>query len=159
MKMAKIDFGKTTLSKTAAKFITTFLRFEFALKESGFCPESGDALVEWHRVGLDLGKDFFDYVRASGKAATLVNRPPKKQVMRNHQLEWRTLEPPRNVDELLLAVRRVRNNLFHGGKSGDPEYDADNPSRSTTLIREAQWVVEQAILRIDDVKVHFEGRY
>lgn len=154
-----IDFGKTTLSKPAVKLIATFLRFEFALKESGFGPETGDALVEWHRVGQALGQDFFEHVRASEKAATVVNQPPKKQVTHNHQLKWRTQNPPRNVHDLLLAVRRVRNNLFHGGKSGDPEYDAGNPSRSTTLIREAQWIVEQAILRIDEVKIHFEGKY
>lgn len=157
--MAEIDFSKAALSETAAKFIATFLRFEFALKESGFGPENADALVEWRRVADELGQDFFDYIRTSGKAATLVNAPPKKQVTRSHQLEWVDQNPPRNVTELLSAVRRVRNNLFHGGKSGDPEYDAGNPSRSRTLISEAQWVVEQSILRMDNVKVHFEGRY
>ena len=157
--MAEIDFSKTTLSGTAAQFIATFLRFEFALKESGFGPKKGDARVEWCRVGGELGQDFFDLISASEKAATLVKHPPKKQVTRNHQLEWMDQNPPQNVTELLLAVRRVRNNLFHGGKSGDPEYDAGNPSRSTTLISEAQWVVEQAILRMEIVKVHFEGKY
>ena len=63
------------------------------------------------------------------------------------------------VHELFAAVRRVRNNLVHGGKSGDPEYDPDDPCRNEKLIREAQWIIEEALHQMEDVKIHFEGQY
>jgi hypothetical protein len=53
----------------------------------------------------------------------------------------------------------VRNNLVHGGKSGDPEYDPDDPCRNEKLIRQAQWIIEEALHQIEDVKIHFEGQY
>jgi hypothetical protein len=78
-------------------------------------------------------------------------------VLPHRELEWEPQEPPGNVDELFVAVRRVRNNLVHGGKSGDPEYDPDDPNRNEKLIREAQWIIEQALHQMDEVKSHFEG--
>jgi len=157
--MADIDFRKTALSKSEVKFISTFLRFEFALKESGFGPENGPAQVDWDRVANVLGQDFFRDIQESGLTKTILNRPPKKQVTRDHQLDWEDQDPPRNVCDLISGIRRVRNNLLHGGKSGDPESDSGNPTRSITLISEAQWVVEQALQRLGQVRVHFEGKY
>jgi hypothetical protein len=45
--------------------------------------------------------------------------------------------------------------LLHGGKSGDPEGD----ERNRTLIAEAQWIVEEALRELPDVRAYFEGRY
>lgn len=47
--MVEINFERAKLPEGAVKFIATFLRFEFALKEDGFSPNAGDALVEWGR--------------------------------------------------------------------------------------------------------------
>lgn len=157
--MSGLDFSHAELPPHAIKLLATFLRFEFALKEAGFGPENGDAQVEWGRVTKQLGAAFFARIKESGQADTLIHKPPKKQITRGHSLEWEHKAPPETTSELFEAVRRIRNNLVHGGKSGDPEYDPDDPHRNETLTREAQWVVEQALLELDDVRAYFEGRY
>jgi hypothetical protein len=159
VQVTEINFSHIELSAGAQKFIGTFLRFEFALKEDGFCPKRGDALVEWGRVITKLGPTFFETIRKSGKAETILQQPPKKQISLDHRLDWQSQGTPNNIHELFEAIRRVRNNLVHGGKSGDPENDPDNPGRSEILIREAQWIIEQAILYLDNVRSYFEGRY
>jgi len=155
--MAEISLARAKLSEEAAKFLGTFLRFEFALKESGFGPGSGEARVEWGCVTKELGEEFCRRIQESGKAETIMRCPPKKQVLRHKELGWEPQEPPRNVHELFEAIRRVRNNLVHGGKSGDPENDPNDPNRSEKLIREAQWIIEQALHDMGEVRNHFEG--
>jgi hypothetical protein len=157
--MTDIDFRRIDLPPYAIKFFATFLRFEFALKEAGYLFESGRAQVDWSQVARDLGQSFFVRVDELGIAHTILTRPPKEQLTAAHQLSWGDVEPPRNVQQLFEAVRRIRNNLVHGGKSGDPEHDPDNPHRSENLIREAQTVVEHVLLQLSDVRAHFEGHY
>jgi hypothetical protein len=157
--MSDISFDKARLAPHAVKFLATFLRFEFALKEACFGLENGDAQVDWGRVTIKLGVPFFLRIKESGRADTLMKKPPKKQIAHNYALEWEQKAPPKTIADLFEAVRRVRNNLVHGGKSGDPEYDADDPRRNENLIREAQWIVEQALHELPDVRGYFEGRY
>jgi hypothetical protein len=147
--MTEVDFQRAKLSPEMATFLGIFLRFEFALKERGFCPRSGDALVEWGRVTKELGQAFFTRVSESPEAATILQRPPKKQVSDNYCLDWKVQRPPANIQELFEAVRRVRNNLVHGGKS-NPEHDPDDPLRNEKLVREAKWIVEQALLQMTE---------
>lgn len=156
--MAEVDFKRAELSPEMATFLGIFLRFEFALKERGFCPVSGDALVEWGRVTKELGQAFFARVNKSPEAATVMQRPPKKQISINYCLDWKEQRPPTNIRELFEAVRRVRNNLVHGGKS-DPEHDPNDPQRNEKLVREAKWIIEQALLQMTEVRSYFEGRY
>lgn len=157
--MDEINLDRAKLSESMVKFIATFLRFEFALKEAGFIPKDGGASVEWGRVTKELGQTFYTSIRDSGNAETIMRRPPKKQVSRNHKLEWKPQDPPANVHELLEAIRRVRNNLLHGGKSGDPEDDPDDQYRNEKLITEAQWIVEQVLHKMEEVRIHFVGLY
>lgn len=157
--MVEIDFKHAKLPKEAVKFIATFLRFEFALKEEGLGAKESKASVEWGRVAAKLGPEFYESVCKSGAAETIIRHPPKKQVCRDHRPDWERQDPPKDTQQLLEAVRRVRNNLLHGGKSGDPEFDPSDLSRSQTLISEAQWVVEQALFQMAGVRSYFEGRY
>jgi len=49
----------------------------------------------------------------------LLEHPPKKQAIIRGTLSWQDSQPDRNspmLQNLLVLVRRVRNNLFHGGK-------------------------------------------
>ena len=156
--MTEIDLQHAVLTQEASTFLGIFLRFEFALKEYGYCPKYGDALVDWGRVTKNLGQTFFASIRESSRAATIVQRPPKKQISEDHRLTWKAQTPPTNVHELFEAVRRVRNNLVHGGKS-DPEFDPSDRQRNEKLVREAQWIVEQALHQLTEVKSYFEGRY
>jgi hypothetical protein len=59
-----------------------------------------------------------------------------------------------DIVELLVAVRAVRNNVVHGGKSGHPDGE-----RNMTLVREAQWILEEALQVNERVRKAFEGYY
>lgn len=155
----RIDLSRSKLPSNATKFIGTFLRFEFALKDNGYAPKDGDAFVEWGRVTKDLGRSFLEHIKETGKADTILNAPPKKQIANDHVLGWKDQNAVTNVDELFRAVRGVRNNLLHGGKSGDPDATFKHPNRNAKLIAEAQWIIEQALLRMNSVRASFEGQY
>lgn len=155
-----VDFKQAeTLPDGAERFFKTFSRFEFALKESGYLPEHGKAFADWHAFAGELGSAFFAEVQVSTKAGTILRNPPKIQVAVNRSLEFKSAGRPTNTQELLEAVCRVRNNLFHGGKSGEPDADSSDPRRNEKLIAEAQWVIELALQRSDTVRFAFEGRY
>jgi hypothetical protein len=156
-RLQAIDFAQARLSPDLVRFVGTFLRLEFALKECRFAKgERGWAEVDWDRFARDvLGNDFYALVRASGKAATILKKPPRKQIVRDGALEFDRKPPePAGVVELLRAVRAVRNNVVHGGKSGHPDGE-----RNMTLVREAQWIIEQALQVDENVRYAFEGRY
>jgi hypothetical protein len=155
-----IDFTKAeNLPKGAERFFKTFSRFEFSLKESGYLPEQGKAFADWHAFARDLGSAFFANVRDSESASALLLSPPKTQVAVHGSLEFRSTARPNNTQELLEAVSRVRNNLFHGGKSGEPDADSSDPRRNEKLIAEAQLVLELALQHSDAIRYAFEGRY
>lgn len=82
---------------------------------------------------------------AEGIAPTLLGEPPKRQTLVGTSLDWEKCPAPSNATELLAAVTRVRNNLVHGGKSGDPDSD-----RNDRLIAESIAVM-LAIVRTSDV--------
>lgn len=149
------------LPEGGVKFFLTFTRFEFALKDRRYLPAAdGDATANWDRFSGELGPQFFNEMRDSGRAPTLMGPlPPRKQICANGSLDWRDMPRVVNTRDLFVAIRRVRNNLVHGGKSGDPERDGNDPNRSRNLIAEAQWVLEQALENDDGLKAAFEGRY
>lgn len=132
-------------------------RFEFALKEMGFAKpgRNGEADLCWDNFANEcLGQDFFQNIKDSKIAPTLLNQPPSVQVIANRSLSWKDGTPPKSVQELLGAVRRVRNNLFHGGKSGDRD-----AQRNAALISDAIAVLIEALKACDDIRYLFEGRY
>lgn len=143
------------------RFFLTFTRCEFALKENGYVlrERDGGAKADWGKLASELGADFFRHVHQSGRAGTLIGAPPRKQVCVDGAVDWRNVDPAMNAEQLFAAIRRARNNLVHGGKSGDPERDSDSQNRANDLISEAQWVLEEAIERNDRIKWSFEGRY
>lgn len=74
--------------------------------------------------------------------------PPKKQVARAGRLYWEDAPATQGSDteRLLVHVRRVRNNLFHGGKFSETW---PYPERSGKLVG-ASLVVLQACLALSD---------
>jgi hypothetical protein len=155
-----INFERAKNLPTGAEwFFKIFSRFEFALKESGYLREGRYASANWHTFARDLTNAFFTEVCESRKASTLLRNPPKTQKVRQGSLEFEPTTLPTNTQELFEAVCRVRNNLFHGGKSGEPDADPSDPRRNEKLIAEAQWVLEFALQRCDKVRNEFEGHY
>jgi hypothetical protein len=125
------------------EFLGTFARFEYALKRSGYAHGNENQVTpDWDRLGRDL---------ASQDAATLApileccpylrNRPPMKQVLENGRLAWKARPAAGSeIETVLLSVRTVRNNVFHGGKF--PDGLVGEPLRDELLIRDCLAVLK-----------------
>ena len=102
------------------RFFIVFARFEYALKCSGYLRGDDEhAQADWNKFACDLG-DAFDPDRTQRLRVAvdyLRNEPPRKQVVQGERLGWKSTGLSGNqLDALLVLVRHVRNNLFHGGK-------------------------------------------
>lgn len=133
------------------QFLSFFCRFEFALKRAGFLMHEGrhenqDAQASWDAFADELGKSFLELVSANPDGRFLVECPPRRQIVRDGQLGWDPEEPrlpakPEDTKRLFVYVRRVRNNLFHGGKV---PFDTH---RDTELILSALKILQLALER------------
>ncbi len=103
-------------------FFRTFARIENALKGAGYARGNPRAVeanwsafakkTNWHFVRV---KDR----RFRGAVRYLLAEPPRKQVLRDDRVIMLDSPPdPRmnKTERVLLMVRRVRNNLYHGEK-------------------------------------------
>lgn len=156
-----MDFSKCDIldrhPKKAVLFFKVMMRLEFSLKEMGFVTHVGNGFrIDWdHYSKSRLGDAFFQRIFVSRDAEVLIQNPPSRQTLDiGNQLTFVEVESPSNVQSLLAAVCRVRNNLFHGGKSGDPDHD-----RNDTLVDEALSVVGLVLESDDELKHYFEGNY
>lgn len=150
---------KPELDALAVQMFRQFSRFEYALKAAGHHPKGGDAQADWtdfaavishafqDRLGADVGlREAVDY---------LMGHPPKKQRVVANRLVWKTVPAggAGPTDDLLIYVRRVRNNLFHGGKYSRGWID---PERSEPLIRHSLTVLEACLLLSERVRAAYE---
>lgn len=142
-------------STAAVRPFACMSRFEFALKEAGYVngAEGGNAGPDWTKFEGTAGKaGAFAGLKQIDAIKPLFEEPPRKQLRRGTSFEWGDPMPINNLAEFGLAMRQVRNNLFHGGKTGA------NP-RDDTLC-EAATAALLYLLTIDvSVMSAFEGRY
>jgi hypothetical protein len=142
-------------SAAAVRLFACMSRFEFALKEAGYVSgaEGRRASPNWtefekkaEQARAFTGLSQIDAVKP------LFDGPPKKQLRSGMSFEWGDPMPVGNFAQFGLAMRQVRNNLFHGGKAGaDPRDD---------MLCEAATAALVYLLTIDpDVRNAFEGNY
>jgi len=133
------------LEKLAIELFKKFARMEYALKAAGFHNGEGRAEPNWDKFACTIqGQLEHDSVIAEA-VKYMKEQPPKKQVVRDGLLEWEVAKPSASeTHELLLCVRRVRNNLFHGGKFNGHWFA---PERSETLLRNSLSILD-ACLRL-----------
>jgi hypothetical protein len=132
-------------------------RFEYALKESdyGKAGYNGEAEVDWDKfANQSLKACFLEKVRSDRIAPTILTKPASKQIIEGTSLAWKDTALPKNVQDLMGAVRRIRNNLVHGGKSGDRDSD-----RNDELVSEAIEVLLEALRADAAVRDMFEGKW
>ena len=124
------------MADLASELFRVFAQFEYCLKVTGYCVAGpGNAAnPDWTRFARELpplteqaGAD------VAVAIAYMLGHPPKKQVYVDDVLQWRIVAPQaQNENDLIfLYVRRVRNNLFHGGKFNGRFFD---PERSRELL-------------------------
>lgn len=129
-------YNNQRLERLAVRLFKEFSRFEYALKATTFHSGNGDAKPDWRRFALSveevLARPTNEPLR--GAVEYILSHPPKKQVIRNGFLDWEDSAPSTDsqADRIRLYVRRVRNNLFHGGKFNGRWLA---PERSEALLR------------------------
>ena len=135
----------------AYEFMETFARFEDGLKRSRFLKNKRNAEADWDAFARSLDKSFFEGVRKAPEAVTLVGIPPK---ILDNSLSWVDGEPVTDAVTLFRALRRARNNLFHGNKFiGDPAEDG----RDKKLLMESLWVLNEAVSRHGKLRGTIKG--
>jgi hypothetical protein len=143
------------------EFFLRFARFEFALKASGYA-DGDDRRVDpaWERFARDITVNF-DRQRSmelDSACEYYLLHPPNKQVLVNGSLAWSTALPidlARETELLIALVRRVRNNLFHGGK-----YNAalhEETARSEALLRGGLQILEECLRVSGPVRQVYDG--
>ena len=131
-------------------FLELFFQFEHGLKHGGYLQTKKAADADWIRFANDLGRAFFDDVRASGAADTLIAHPPGKLINDAGRPRWdMPTQPISNVQTLFThGVCQARNNYFHGDKFVGSPADWE---RDECLLTEAAWVLRAAMQRRPDV--------
>jgi hypothetical protein len=155
----EVDYSKAEdVSEQGVKLFKVMMRLEFALKDIGYgaCGWRQAAEVNWDRYAKEkLGLAFWQKISAAPEVEVLIQAPPKRQIIdQDGHLDWEQSAAVSCIQDLVGAIRRVRNNLFHGGKSGDPDAD-----RNTRLYAAALFVVDQILREDDALQTSFSGRY
>ena len=126
------------------EFLLTFARFEFALKKAGYAQgDNSKVSPDWDTFANDVAR-----IGAAALAPVLnacqylQEHPPRKQVLQNGALRWVARQGTTGsaIGDVLLSVRTVRNNVFHGGKF--PDGMVTDPLRDEQLIRDCLVVLK-----------------
>ena len=137
------------LDQLACKFFKLFAQYEYALKAMQYArPGSGgQAEPDWDRFANEVGilvlnsKDS-ELVEALGY---LFESPPKRQILHHGLLEWQEVPNTERSAQILFShIRRVRNNLYHGGKFNGRWFQ---PERSEELINRSMFVLSTLMNR------------
>ena len=148
------------LDRLALELFLTFARFEYALKAAGFCERRRDdrASADWTTFAQSVS-DLLNNPPAPDLQEAIkyiVDEPPKKQIIRDGTLGWRDGLPPtqpgNQADLVLVLVRRVRNNLFHGGKFSHHWFD---PERSELLLKHSLTILLGCLAASPEVHAAF----
>jgi hypothetical protein len=142
------------------EFFLVFARAEFALKNSGFVTGGEDsALPHWDRFATAIKDQFRKDKTRELEAAVdyIMLNPPMKQVLRGGNLMWEANLPNNGMSEtqvLFVLVRRIRNNLFHGGKHNFDVFE--DTGRTTQLLRSALVIVQESLSVLPNVKATYD---
>jgi hypothetical protein len=147
-------------------FFLTFSRFEYALKHSGLYQQRPGARIpyeatpDWDSFAVRL-RGTFDPSRATElrEAVDLfLLHPPFREVVAAGGLGWDTTALPETLSEiecLLIYIRRVRNNLFHGGKFSEGQnFDAE---RNTKLLSASLVILYECLNQDANVKREYDA--
>jgi hypothetical protein len=136
------------------EFFAVFSRFEFVMKENGFVQRGQDrAHPDWDRFARETASSLRIAPGSDAAAAVeyLSGDPPLVQ-MRNLSWQMAPLEGQTRVEQALHAVRRVRNNLFHGGK----HTPHSPPGRDEKLVQCSRSLIYACLEQDDNLSAAFE---
>lgn len=142
----------------ATEFFLVFSRFEYALKASGFNKGDGPAQPNWSMFAAAV-KNWVSSTRdqkVSEAIQFILREPPKKQFIEHGNIVWKDgcLSTQSQSDALFQYIRRIRNNLFHGGKFNGHWFA---PERSELLMRAGLIVLKAAVEQESSVRAAYHG--
>jgi len=140
------------------RFFAVFSRFEYSLKRAGYVLDVNSGVsANWDKFASELNSSFDvnQYPQLKNAVEYIVHNPPKKQIRSSDgKLSW--LDMPWDEKEplliwLLTAIRRIRNNLFHGGKF--PKQPVQDPTRDQKLLEFGLCILETCLsLEVETAK-------
>lgn len=136
------------LDQLAFRFFKLFAQCEYALKAMGYgraTNKEGAAEADWDKFANEVGAILLqDQDQSVVTARTYIfEYPPKRQVWSNGAVEWADIPNTERSAQILFAhIRRVRNNLYHGGKFNGRWID---PDRSEKLISKSQLLLQRLV--------------
>ena len=143
------------LDQLAVKLFQKFARIEYALKAAGFHYGEGKAKPNWDKIASSVSGILENDPAIAAAIEYMSEKPPKKQVIRNQLLEWEDPTPNASkTHEILQCVRRVRNNLFHGGKFNNHWFA---PERSKELLLHSLSILDACLRASPNLKEAFEN--
>ncbi|MDZ4057976.1 MAG: hypothetical protein U1D69_13650 [Polynucleobacter sp.] len=141
------------LDQLAGKLFHIFSRTEYALKAAGYNNGDGAAEANWRTFALAVEGLIANPANQELQEAInfFFDAPPKKQVIVGGVIQWEASEPATNsqADKLLIYIRRVRNNLFHGGKFNGHWFE---PERSEPLLRHSLTILTACVESVPAVR-------
>lgn len=147
-----------SIDQLAENLFYTFARTEYALKASGFNNGDGAAEANWRKFALAVEALIANPPSAELREAVrfVLAEPPRKQVIVDGAIRWQVAEPQTDsvADKLFLYVRRVRNNLFHGGKFNGEWFE---PERSEPLLRHSLAILVASVEAVPAVRHAYYG--
>jgi hypothetical protein len=157
-----LTFIPTSNLSDVLNFFLIFARFEYALKQSGFLKKDERAKANWECFADSINAelicitDIYEFKIAAGY---LKEFPPKIQIKYEEngetKLKWVCQKPTGNEARVLTEyIKRVRNNLFHGGKAPfDPKRDILLINHTITILRYLLKLKSASIVN----KYYYEG--
>ncbi|MBN3851252.1 hypothetical protein G3N58_31185 [Paraburkholderia sp. Ac-20342] len=144
----------------AISFWAKFARAEFSLKATRFAAgnEGGSAYPAWDKFGSEVAAALDPWADPELAKAVkyLLDRPPRKQIVRGERACFEDIASAAGrrteIESALVLMRRVRNNLFHGGKY----FDHDDANRDLNLMKASMTVLEACVNQIGDVRLAYE---
>ena len=151
-------------SRETIDFIFYFSRFECALKNEGYLANKEHAEANWEDFfcrNTNEIENIFEKESLAESINYLNDSPPKKQIRKarantsppEYTVDWETtIRPTPKTEAVKDSIKRIRNNLFHGGKF--PTGPADEPSRDKKLISSALKILQE-LSKMDKVEKYF----
>ena len=152
---------KTSINRDLVlDFFLVLSRMEFALKLGGYCiGDNSRVLPDWDSFANEISKSFSskDDERLSSAIDYYLGHPPQKQILRDGRLDWAST-PLNNISEIeqaIVLVRRVRNNLFHGGKYNGQSHN--ETERNEALLQMGIIIIEGAMRCSPSIERAYKG--
>jgi len=144
------------MAEAAAPFFFSFARLESALKESAYWQSDRRGVVSpaWNCF---IQKHEAKFALDDASKALLYLAPMTQSIHEDGEhLDWRPLsfdDDASNLKKVVVSLKTVRNNLFHGGKTG-----TDDERRTVNLLQTGRQVIEVLATLDARVATNYRGR-